>query len=137
MKIMKTQYGRSMIEMLGVLAIIGVLSIGGLAGYTRAMRAHRANNILGFVNRCYIEQRSKGNGLTAEGPDNCALTDTPAGLSGSVSCQRIAGGATVCNFTVDASLDTVIAAKIGSETDASHKYHYRGTVWGAGTNTAG
>ena len=32
-----TQYGRSMIEMLGVLAIIGVLSVGGLAGYSKAI----------------------------------------------------------------------------------------------------
>ncbi len=31
------QYGRSMIEMLGVLAIIGVLSVGGIAGYSKAM----------------------------------------------------------------------------------------------------
>ena len=30
-------YGRSMIEMLGVLAIIGVLSVGGNAGYSKAM----------------------------------------------------------------------------------------------------
>ena len=30
-------YGRSMIEMLGVLAIIGVLSVGGIAGYSKAM----------------------------------------------------------------------------------------------------
>ena len=32
------QYGRSMIEMLGVLAIIAVLSIGGIAGYSKAMQ---------------------------------------------------------------------------------------------------
>ena len=31
------QFGRSMIEMLGVLAIIAVLSVGGLAGYSKAM----------------------------------------------------------------------------------------------------
>ena len=31
------QYGRSMIEMLGVLAIIAVLSVGGIAGYSKAM----------------------------------------------------------------------------------------------------
>ena len=29
------QYGRSMIEMLGVLAIVGVLSVGGIAGPSR------------------------------------------------------------------------------------------------------
>ena len=33
----QNQFGRSMIEMLGVLAIIGVLSVGGIAGYSQAM----------------------------------------------------------------------------------------------------
>ena len=37
------QYGRSMIEMLGVLAIIGVLSVGGIAGYSKAMSKYRIN----------------------------------------------------------------------------------------------
>ena len=37
------QYGRSMIEMLGVLAIIGVLSVGGIAGYTKAMTKYKTN----------------------------------------------------------------------------------------------
>ncbi|MBR2137104.1 MAG: hypothetical protein IJ852_03990 [Alphaproteobacteria bacterium] len=37
------QYGRSMIEMLGVLAIIGVLTVGSITGYSRAMRRHLLN----------------------------------------------------------------------------------------------
>ena len=45
------QFGRSMIEMLGVLAIIGVLSIGGIAGYRIAMNKYQANVILEDVNR--------------------------------------------------------------------------------------
>jgi len=45
------QFGRSMIEMLGVLAIIGVLSIGGLLGYRRAVNNHQANVILDDANR--------------------------------------------------------------------------------------
>ena len=36
-----TQFGRSMVEMLGVLAIIGVLSVGGIAGYSKAMFKHK------------------------------------------------------------------------------------------------
>ena len=36
-----SQFGRSMIEMLGVLAIIGVLSVGGISGYTEAMRKYK------------------------------------------------------------------------------------------------
>ena len=37
------QYGRSMIEMLGVLAIVGVLSVGGIAGYSKAMFKFKLN----------------------------------------------------------------------------------------------
>lgn len=37
------QFGRSMVEMLGVLAIIGVLSVGSIAGYSTAMRKYRLN----------------------------------------------------------------------------------------------
>ena len=71
---MKTQKGRSMIEMLGVLAIIGVLSIGGLAGYTRAMNSYQATQIMDYMNRCSIAMQEKlGNGGT---PTTCA-TDMP------------------------------------------------------------
>ncbi len=35
------QFGRSMIEMLGVLAIIGVLSVGGISGYSKAMAKYK------------------------------------------------------------------------------------------------
>ena len=40
------QYGRSMIEMLGVLAIIGVLSVGGIAGYSKAMEKFKVNKLV-------------------------------------------------------------------------------------------
>ena len=46
MKKLKSQSGRSMVEMLGVLAIIGVLSVGGIAGYSLSMRRHRANGVV-------------------------------------------------------------------------------------------
>ena len=39
-------YGRSMIEMLGVLAIIGVLSVGGIAGYSKAMEKWKVNKAM-------------------------------------------------------------------------------------------
>ena len=48
--IIKSQSGRSMVEMLGVLAIIGVLSVGGIAGYNTAMDRHRANQVLNTWN---------------------------------------------------------------------------------------
>ena len=40
------EYGRSMIEMLGVLAIVGVLSIGGINGYSKAMDSYKMNKLL-------------------------------------------------------------------------------------------
>ncbi len=40
------EYGRSMIEMLGVLAIVGVLSVGGIAGYSKAMTNYKMNKLL-------------------------------------------------------------------------------------------
>ncbi len=43
---LKSENGRSMIEMLGVLAIIGVLSVGGIAGYSKAMMKYRINKTI-------------------------------------------------------------------------------------------
>jgi len=61
------QFGRSMIEMLGVLAIIGVLSIGGLLGYRRAVNNHQANVILDDVNRfAFVILERSGLALDAE-----------------------------------------------------------------------
>ena len=51
MKKLKSQSGRSMVEMLGVLAIIGVLSVGGIAGYSLSMRRHRANAVADAVSK--------------------------------------------------------------------------------------
>ena len=45
-KIINSQSGRSMVEMLGVLAVIGVLSVASIAGYSAAMRKYRANSLL-------------------------------------------------------------------------------------------
>jgi hypothetical protein len=42
---MKSENGRSMVEMLGVLAIIGVLSVGAIAGYSKAMMKYKLNNL--------------------------------------------------------------------------------------------
>ena len=39
----QNQFGRSMIEMLGVLAIIAVLSVGGIAGYSKAIQKFKLN----------------------------------------------------------------------------------------------
>lgn len=37
------QFGRSMIEILGVLAIVGILSVGSIAGYQKAMMKYKLN----------------------------------------------------------------------------------------------
>ena len=42
-KILKTEQGRSMVEMLGVLAVMGLLTIIGIAGFKMAMNKHYAN----------------------------------------------------------------------------------------------
>ena len=42
----QNQFGRSMIEMLGVLAIIGVLSVGGITGYSKAMEKFKINKMI-------------------------------------------------------------------------------------------
>ncbi len=47
---MKSQSGRSMVEMLGVLAIIGVLSVGAIAGYSKAMMKYKLNQHAVAVN---------------------------------------------------------------------------------------
>lgn len=39
------EFGRSMIEMLGVLAIVGILSVGGIAGFSKAMTKHKLNKL--------------------------------------------------------------------------------------------
>jgi Tfp pilus assembly protein PilE len=45
----KMQYGRSMIEMIGVLAIIGVLSVGGFGIVAKAMKNQRYTQIMSNV----------------------------------------------------------------------------------------
>ena len=59
------QYGRSMIEMLGVLAIIAVLSVGGIAGYSKAMEKYKLNKwkedlvmLISNLNTTYINSKN-------------------------------------------------------------------------------
>lgn len=56
--ILKSQSGRSMVEMLGVLAIIGVLSVGGIAGYRQAMLQKNLNDIAQGVSLLLIEAKT-------------------------------------------------------------------------------
>lgn len=52
------QYGRSMIEMLGVLAIIGVMSVGGIAGYSKAMNKFKTNSTVELMQTMAANIRS-------------------------------------------------------------------------------
>ena len=52
------QYGRSMIEMLGVLAIVGVLSVGGIAGYSKAMEKFKINKTANQVSQIVANIRT-------------------------------------------------------------------------------
>lgn len=45
-----SEFGHSMVEMLGVLAVIGVLSISGIMGYNYAISKHRSNTIINELN---------------------------------------------------------------------------------------
>ena len=75
----KVQYGRSMIEMLGVLAIIGVLSVGGLASYSKAMEMWKINKAkaeYSYYIFGMLKYREEGKKLTQEGTSNqIILTD--------------------------------------------------------------
>ena len=44
------EFGRSMVEILGVLVIIGVLSVGGIMGYSYGMDKYRANETIHEIN---------------------------------------------------------------------------------------
>ena len=72
---MKKEYGRSMIEMLGVLAIIGVLSIGGLAAYNAAIDRNEANELLYDASLCLAEATTL---TTGDGTDCHAYIDDVA-----------------------------------------------------------
>ena len=53
------EYGRSMVEMLGVLAIIGVLSVAGIAGYSMAMKKYKTNEYLNAASQLVILAQAK------------------------------------------------------------------------------
>ena len=66
MKQIKNEFGRSMIEMLGVLAIIGVLSVGGIAGYSKAMEQFKINKFIDQVSQIVVNTQT----LYAQQKDN-------------------------------------------------------------------
>ncbi len=73
------QYGRSMIEMLGVLVIIAVLSVGGIAGYSKAMEKWKMNRTIseyGFLVNSFLEYRDNlKNSIHLKGGGSYGLVD--------------------------------------------------------------
>ncbi len=56
----KSESGRSMVEILGVLAIMGVLTIGGISGFRYAMDKYRANEIInGVKTRAFVASQQR------------------------------------------------------------------------------
>ena len=105
---MKKEYGRSMIEMLGVLAIIGVLSIGGLAGYTMAMNRHRANVVSDYVSRCVVIAQTSGDGMTVK-QGNCAT------ITGETKPSAITSADAVLSATDgDVKVEVTVAESVGA-----------------------
>ena len=116
---LKSQSGRSMVEMLGVLAIIGVLSIGGIAGYTMAMNRSRANEVLNIASQVAIlsQTMNEGNGGTADLATLGITATNVAGLNntdGAVSATTTNGTTTVTisNLT-DSAIGTAINSIVG------------------------
>ena len=80
-KKLQNEFGRSMVEMLGVLAIIGVLSVGGVAGYKAAMDAYRRNaalEVADIITQSFLIEEDAGQSIydTAWGqwyPGTCAV----------------------------------------------------------------
>ena len=80
----KSQFGRSMVEMLGVLAIIGVLSVAGIAGYSAAMGKYQINKYRESLNLFLNEavkllpelERQYGKGTTSGVTLNSLFADS-------------------------------------------------------------
>ena len=58
---MKSEIGRSMVEMLGVLAIIGIVGMGGVKMYNVAMNKHHANTLIEQAQRRAVSAASQIN----------------------------------------------------------------------------
>ena len=87
-----TQYGRSMIEMLGVLAIVGVLSVGGIAGYSKAMEKFKINKTTDQISQIVTNIRT----LYAQQTTYSGLNNENAIKMGVVP-DELGSGATLTN----------------------------------------
>ena len=108
---MKSETGRSMVEMLGVLAIIGVLSIGGIAGYTLSMRKHRASKLLDIVNKYAVFAYGSCQGAvvngTITGLASCSFAHVPLFKDANLGIIAEAESISFGKITQDSGIDVV------------------------------
>ena len=89
-KIKSEQYGRSMVEMLGVLAIIGVLSVGGIAGYSKAMAKFKLSKAMDQISTIVANVRT----LYSSQPSYSDLTTEVAIRIGAIPTEMLNGEST-------------------------------------------
>lgn len=140
---MSNQFGRSMIEMLGVLAIIGVLSIGGIAGYSHAMKKNKINtlkqsisHVVMQVKNYYINHDSY-EGLTTDTaieagiiPDDMLVADETTESGKAV--KTIYGGNFIIRATSDPSDGTPLFAVILTDVPKDIVLELSTTDWSSG-----
>ncbi len=126
---LKSQSGRSMVEMLGVLAIIGVLSIGGIAGYTMAMNRYKANELLNAASMASVMALSANGGKGIEDETDYSTLLPGAGDPAGVEDMKvtITDGVATVTFTAPStgvadaleSIATDLIACIGDKADTA------------------
>ena len=134
------EYGRSMVEMLGVLAVIGVLSFGGIQGYKYAMDKHRANDIVHEVNMRVqdIWHTYQDKPFPAEFSEWPEMTQTgfpidivpnPNNITFSVDVENVPNG--VCKQVMNEGLNDALVKMIRivpNDTDSDAGVIYNGDV---------
>lgn len=124
----KNQFGRSMIEMLGVLAIIGVLSVGGIAGYSKAMMKFKINKTIQQVAQVATTVRT----LYAQQKDFKGLFTSRDAMSSSLddiilpdSIQKVSGSTTSDQYVNEFGGGFYVSVRCtwnGSDSDCDNFY---------------
>ena len=128
---LKTQSGRSMVEMLGTLAIIGVLSIGGIAGYSYGMDKYRCNKTMNDISLRTVDlmtQASQGRSTLSlsEWANESTIYDITNPTYGEGGLIKFDVGATnkipqsVCEMLFDGLSNTVAQIDINGTTSTSN-----------------
>ena len=95
---MKNQFGRSMVEMLGVLGLIGLLSIAGIEGYQYAVLRHRSNVVLKMAHQIaadivnlprMYQQTAAGAELSFTNKSGMTLPFAEGNMTGNMTATKI------------------------------------------------